>query len=116
MVTHLKEHFARFPRPANSLLFYKATKDGVKPLLYREVLEFLKDLVEGIGLDPSDVGLHSLRRLGCAFLHSIRISLEDVKCVGDWKFLAVLSYLVTPTERKLSIEGLASRALLDLST
>ena len=114
-VTFLKEHFARFPMPGDSLLLYRSTAGSCKPILYRELLDFLKLLVRGIGLNPGDVGLHSLRRSGCAFLHSINIPLEDIKCVGDWKSLAVLSYLVTPVDRKLSIENAVSRALAGLS-
>ena len=115
VVSLLKEHFARYPMLEDSYLLYRSTAGGAKPILYRELLDYLKRLVKGIGLNPADVGLHSLRRSGCAFLHSIRVPLEDIKCVGDWRSLAVLSYLVTPVERKLAIEDTASRALLDLS-
>ena len=62
VVTHLKKHFISFPMSADSLLLYKTTQNGPKPILYRELLDYLKNLVEGIGLNPSDVGLHSLRR------------------------------------------------------
>ena len=115
VVTLLREHFARFPMPGDSLLLVRETKRGRQPILYRELLDFLKDLVGRIGLDPSDIGLHSLRRSGASFLHSIKVPLEDIKCVGDWKSLAVLSYLITPVERKLDIENSAAKALLSLT-
>ena len=111
----MKEHFSRFPGSPDSMLFYKDTNDGPRAVLYRELLDFLKGLVEGAGLNPSDVGLHSVRRSGCAFLHSINVPLENIKCVGDWKSIAVLSYLITPVEREMLIKGRASQALLNLS-
>ena len=83
--TLLKEYFSRFPGSPDSMLFFKDTNDGPRAVLYRELLDFLK------GLNPSDVGLHSVRRSGCAFLHSMNVPLENIKCVGDWKSITVLS-------------------------
>ena len=114
-VSLLKEHFAKFPMPPNSMLLYKSTPVGPQAIVYRELLSFLKDLVKCIGLNPNDVGLHSLRRSGASFLHSIQIPLEDIKCAGDWKSLAVLEYLITPLDRKMDIENLAVTALSSLS-
>ena len=72
----------------------------------------LKDCVSRIGLDPGDVGLHSLMRSGAAYLHSIGIRLIDIECIGDWKSLAVLTYLVTPVNRKIYIELKVAASLL----
>ena len=110
-VSLLKHHFSLFPGGPDSFLLYKHTPKGNIPITYGDLLSFLKDLVSRIGLDPKDVGLHSLRRSGVAFLHSLRIPLEDIKCIGDWKSLAILSYLVTPMDRKKSIEKITSDAL-----
>ena len=110
-VSLLKQHCSQFPRGLDSFLLYKDSPRGVTPLTYGDLLSFLKESVKLIGLDPKDVGLHSLRRSGVAFLHSIRVPLEDIKCVGDWKSLAILSYLITPMDRKQSIESTAVRAL-----
>ena len=57
-VSLLKEHFARFPMTPDSMLLYKATKVGTQPIVYRDLLSFLKDLVKRV--NPDDVGLHSL--------------------------------------------------------
>lgn len=75
-----------------------------KPLLYREGLDFIKRLVGCIGLDPKTVSFHSLRRSGARFLNDIGVPLTDIKTVGDWKSMAVLTYLVSPLERKIDIE------------
>lgn len=104
-VTLIREHWDEFPGAPDSPLFFKRTKQGIKPLTYNDVLGFLKDMVTGIGLDASRVGLHSLRRSGATFLCRIGVPLTDIKCIGDWRSLAVLEYLVTPIDRKLQIES-----------
>lgn len=82
-----------------------------KPILYREGLS--KHLVLCIGLDPTKVGFHSLRRSGAQYLNSIRVSLSDIKSAGDWRSMAVLSYLVSGLNRKLEIEKQSVQYLLD---
>ena len=80
------------------------------PLLYRDLLKSVKESVTLIGFNPDDVGLHSLRRSGAAFLHSI-----TSHCIGDWMSLAVLSYLITPPDRRLSLrcQRCEMRSILD---
>lgn len=39
-----------------------------RPLLYADLLRFIKECVKLIGLPPEDVGLHSLRRSGAAWM------------------------------------------------
>lgn len=109
-------HLHRTSHITEGPLFFMVTKTGeLKPLLYADLLGFLKQVVPIVGLQPSDVGLHSMRRAGAAFLHSIGISLVDVMNAGDWKSLAALSYLISPLSRKVEIEGVASKALSLLS-
>ena len=110
-VSLLREHFNNFPKDNDDFLLFKHSPKGPLPIFYRDVLGFLKHSVSLIGLDPHDVGLHSLRRSGTTFPHSLRIPLEDIKCVGDWKSLAVLSYLITPMETKITIESTVAEAL-----
>lgn len=86
-----------------------------KPILYKHVLEFLKCLVSKIGLNPSVIGLHSLRRSGTQFLHSIGVPLPDIKSVGEWRSMAVLVYLIANLDRKISIEYAAVAALKKVS-
>lgn len=104
-VKFLKEHFAKVPGELDGPLFLKGNHtSGLKPLLYRDVLKTLKTWVKNIGMDPLNVGLHSLRRSGATFMCRLGIPLTDIKCMGDWRYLAVLEYLITPMSRKLEIE------------
>lgn len=104
-VSMLDTHFMRTSHIADGPLFQVFDKKGVlRPLLYKDLLSFLKSMVTSINLNPADVGLHSLRRSGAGFLHSIGISLVDIMNAGDWKSLAALAYLVSPLSRKKQIE------------
>ena len=58
-VTLLHDHIRDFPVLGDAFLF--------QPILYRDLLSFLKDSVATIGLNPQDVGLHSLRGIGLCF-------------------------------------------------
>lgn len=89
----------------------KQVAGKIIPIRYREVLNFLKKISKNIGKNPSDVGLHSLRRAGSYFMHILGVPLEDIKCVGDWKSLAALSYLISPLERKQNIDKMVASAL-----
>lgn len=114
-VTLLKEHWQHFSASPEAPLFFKIVKSEVKPLLYNDVLTFLKNMVSSIGLDLSRVGLHSLRRNGATFLCRIGVPLTDIKSIGDWRSLAVLEYLVTPIDRKLQIESSCVQQLLNIT-
>ena len=111
VVTMMKEHFKSFEAGLEEPLFMKKSPKGVSPVLYADLLHFLKNCVSLIGLNPADVGLHSMRRSGAAFLHHIGTPLEDIRCIGDWRSLAVLSYLITPPHRMRDIEVKASTSL-----
>lgn len=111
----LRQHWMGFPAEPDSPLFLKINKKNeVTPLLYRDVLNQLKDWVARIRLSPTKVGLHSLRRSGATFMCRLGIPLSDIKCMGDWRSLAVLEYLITPMSRKLQIESKCSEALKEL--
>lgn len=112
----LCSHLYRTRHIQDGPLFFLLTKKGDwKPLLYGELLAFLKEVVQLIGMSPSEVGLHSMRRAGAAFLHSIGVSLIDVMNAGDWKSLAALAYLISPFSRKLEIENIACDSLNNVS-
>lgn len=104
--TMLATHLARTPHIKDGPLFFTVVAGHWRPLRYIELLNFLKDCVKLIGLDPNDVGLHSMRRSGAAFLQSMGISLVDIMNAGDWKSLAALQYLVSPIKRKREIESM----------
>lgn len=111
----LSSHLVRTSHIMDGPLFHLYTKKGCwRPLLYGDLLKFLKESVQLIGLSPSDVGLHSMRRAGAAYLHSIGVSLIDVMNAGDWKSLAALAYLVSPLSRKVEIEHISCQALTEI--
>lgn len=113
--TLLCTHFMRTLHETDGPLFLiSSKKGGWKPLLYNDLLAFLKSSVKSIGLSPEQMGLHSLRRAGAAFLQSIGVSLVDIMNTCDWKSLAALSYMVSPIERKLVIEETVCSALSSL--
>lgn len=111
-VERLRLHFALYPGSVESPLFLKGSRElGFSPLLYKDVLSQLKKWTSSLGLDTGRVGLHSLRRSGATYLCRLGVPLSDIKCMGDWRSLAVLEYLITPMSRKLQIESMTSHAL-----
>lgn len=102
--SRLLYHIQTVPADGMSFLFLKKTTWGTEPLMYKQVLSYIKTLVKGINLDPNNIGLHSLRRSGASFLHCIGIPLEDIRMAGDWRSMAVLLYLVNPFSKKLELE------------
>ena len=100
----LQRHFEEVPGLLEDPLFLKQKQGKRVPVLYKELLAFLKRVVASIGLPSSDYGSHSLRRSGAGFLHSIGVPLEDIMAIGDWRSLAVLDYLITPSNRKRDIQ------------
>ena len=97
----LEHHFKQMPGHDDSPLFLHPDMD--RPILYGDLLSFIKRLSSAIGMSGR-VGCHSLRRSGAAFLHSIGTPLEDIMSVGDWRSMAVLAYLATPMDRKKEIQ------------
>ena len=102
----LREHMVRYPASMDGPLFLKRVGDQCLPVLYKELLCFIKRAVSSIGLPPQEYGTHSMRRAGAGFLHGIGIPLEDIMAMGDWHSLAVLDYLITPVSRKKDIQAM----------
>lgn len=101
--TLLKSYMENHPSLSEAPLLSHVRHGSVIPVQYSAALGLLKRWSEKAGLDKN-VGLHSLRR-GAATLMSLPgSSLEDIKDRGDWRSLAVLSYLSYPIERKVSID------------
>ena len=109
-VAALLYHFKHYPAGEREPLFINP-KTG-KPLIYRDLLAFIKRLATSIGIVDSRVGCHSLRRSGAAFMHSIGVPLEDIMSIGDWRSMAVLSYLATPMSRKKYIQDCVAEKLI----
>ena len=112
----LHSHFLRVQAPHDKPLFYLKKNGKWVLLLYKDLLQFIKEIVGLIGLDPADVGLHSMRRSATSYLHHLNVPLQDIKCLGDWKSMAVLLYLIKPLERKKFIELMVSSSLAHIGT
>ena len=76
-------HVSTYKGTKDDPLFLLPSQEGVKPVQYGQVLAFLKRKSLDIGLDPENVGCHSLRRSGAAHMHSVGIPLTDIMCIGD---------------------------------
>lgn len=109
--SRLLSHFGHLSGSQDSPLLLKQTPSGVKPLMYHDVLKFLKGGAMSIGIDPKRIGLHSLRKTGAMHLYAIGIPLNDIRLVGDWRSMAVLVYLSAPFERLLDVEKQSADAL-----
>ena len=109
--TALREHLEVAPGYLDGPLFLKQTNGRWVPILYKEVLAFIKHAVTDIGLPSQEYGTHSFRRSGAGFLHGIGTPLEDIMALGDWRSLAVLDYLITPVSRKRDIQCKVEDAL-----
>ena len=109
--THIRRHMVTFPAPSCSVLFLKTSKLGLRPVMYKELLDFIKTCASSIGLDKTKYGCHSLRRSGAGFLHMIHVPLQDIMSLGDWHSWSVLDYLVTPLHRKKDIQKMVCSEL-----
>lgn len=112
-VSWLKSHFKSTPELGLGM-FVKQSSKGFVPLMYKDVLKFLKELVTYIGLDPQDAGLHSLRRSGASYLNAIGVSLPDIKLMGNWRSNSVFDYIKCSDERLASIQKTVADSLLHI--
>ena len=114
-VSFLRRHFDEFPVVTrDSPAFILQYNDGTRPLLYPVLLKFLKFLLSSIDLELNRAGMHSLRRAGAAYMHSIGISLEDIRDTGDWASMAALIYLTKPLDIKIVVDQTISSDLSKL--
>ena len=79
-------HMKVYPGHKDSLLFLRQGESGLEPVYYAQVLDQIKRCASRVGIDPTAVGCHSLRRSGAAHMHSIGVPLVDIICAGDWKY------------------------------
>ena len=66
--------------------------DRGAPLAYKSMHQFLKDFCRTMGLDPKDVGTHSLRSGGATSLRAAGVPWETVKILGRWRSDCALRY------------------------
>lgn len=106
--TLLSQHFTMYPAEPDSPMLCKRP---AIPLLYRDVLRFLKESVSMLGISPDRFGLHSLRRSGAMHLQKLGIPLYEIQMLGDWRSMAVLLYLSSTYDRKLEIQQIVVSSL-----
>jgi len=75
------------------------TENTIRPFKYDEFLTRLKGLVRDIGLDPTNVAGHSLRRGGASYAFHRGVPHEVIKQLGDWTSDCYLIYCVIPPSR-----------------
>lgn len=109
----VQNHFDSTPAPDVGL-FVKSRQDSYEPLMYKNVLNYLQNLVTCIGLNPHDAGLHSLRRSGATYLNSIGVALPDIKILGNWRSNAVYEYIKCSDERMSTIQRTVAKSLNDI--
>lgn len=112
--TQLYKHFSLYPATSDTPMLLKNTSKGLTPLLYRDVLRFLKESIVMLGLSPDRFGLHSLRRSGAMHLQKLGIPLYEIQMLGDWRSMAVLLYLSSTYDRKVEIQQLVVSSLNNL--
>lgn len=110
----LSAHFRMYPASLESPILLKYSSNGSTPLLYRDVLRFLKESVTMIGISPERFGLHSLRRSGAMHLQKLGIPLYEIQMLGDWRSMAVLLYLSSTYDRKVEIQHIVVSSLNEL--
>jgi hypothetical protein len=76
----------------------------MKALTYANFLLRLKDLVKAIGLDPTNVAGHSLRRGGASYAFHCGVPSEVIRAHGDWQTDCYLMYCVIPPSRLLDAQ------------
>ena len=112
----VQRHMLDFPsQDRDAPLFQMLKANGSRPMTYTALLKYLKDLLRASGLDTEQVGLHSLRRAGASYMHSMGLTLEDIRQVGDWNSLAALIYLARPLQGRIETDWRVSNSLRSLS-
>ena len=106
------QHMRDFPEQmGSSNLFRLHVKGKTVNMSYSRLLDYVKLLLRKSGLESEGVGLHSLRRAGSSFMHSIGLSLEDIRQAGDWASMAALVYLAKPISSRIDMDHRVSAAL-----
>ena len=113
----LQRHLLDVPSSdPNAPLFLVRRGQVNSPLSYATVLNYLKTLLRRVGKDEQRTGLHSLRRSGAAYMHSIGLTLEDIRQAGDWQSLAALIYLAKPLQGRIDSDKRVSSSLQALGS
>ena len=83
--------------------FCLPTKNGVKPITYNDLQNFIKGSVKKLGYNEKEFSSHSLRRAGATWAFKSNVPGELIKIQGDWKSDAYLRYLEISEEERLVV-------------
>ena len=115
-VQWVQRHILDFPsQDPDSPLFLLPRNAASVPMTYSVLLTYLKRLLQRSGRNSEQFGLHSLRRAGASYMHSIGLTLEDIRQAGDWKSLAALIYLARPLQGRIETDKRVAHSLCSLS-
>lgn len=96
---------AKFPALASSPAFLVLSGRKTKPVSYNMLQNFLKNIVEKIGLDPTQYSSHSFRRGGATWAFQCGVSSELIQLQGDWKSDAYKLYLRYGLNDKMQVSS-----------
>ena len=106
-VSHLELLHRRFDLPLSShALAYLDESGREKIVTYDQFTRRLRDLLWGIGVDPSLYSGHSFRRGGSTLLHQLHASDRLIQAAGDWASETFKNYLEISVEDRLSAQRL----------
>lgn len=111
VASQLKLYFERFPRRSTDPVLGLCKNGVTKPISYNIAISLLKKWCGMAGIHK-DVGFHSLRRGAASHMHSIGVSLVDIKTAGDWQSMCVLRYLSVSSDRRKEMERKFASSLL----
>ena len=111
----VQQHLVDVPSTTPDTPLFQIPKGSSQvPLSYSKVLGYLKTLLRKTGRDSENVGVHSLRRSGACYMHSIGLTLEDIRQAGDWQSLAALIYLARPLQGRIETDRRVAASLQSL--
>jgi hypothetical protein len=107
-----------FPTTSHSMPLLVFGSKGSPPTVVttRMLAKQLKLLIVQLGLPPSQFTLHSLRKGGATFCHSLGIPLEQIKAHGTWSTDTVWTYINPDQQQQSRIATTMSQAVLSQLT
>ena len=103
---------SKVPGKDNDPVFMLPQAGKTVPLTSSKLAQRFKTGLAGLGLDPSDYSIHSLRRSGATFAFTCGIEPLLIQTHGDWKSDAYRQYLSLDLDAKLCLTQGMAQAIL----
>jgi hypothetical protein len=97
--------------PNTPLLIYHSAHQPTIMVTSRMLSAQFRQLIQQLQLPQSTFTLHSLRRGGATFCHTLGVPLQQIQTHGTWSSDAVWSYLTPDLAHKSSIANTMSQAV-----